>query len=283
MSIGVSPAYFISKFGDDFTPDDIISSLAQLREKGYQDFQVEIRHALAMSWWNRMALDKLAKACGDCGMFVSQFICHHWMEDLSVSSRILSTPDLDACQRTLNIADALVGCMQVTVPLAKGVIDHVRTCGQAAYDSTISALATRIASLVDLVAQHGKRMALELQPGSFVGSADSFLRFCDLVGNEKPLYYNFDTGHAHACKESVHLIPFKLGSRIIGTHLCDNFGNENLSLAPGDGSIAWDMLFAALADTGYRGAYDIEILCGRNEVETAYRRAHEFVSTLAVR
>ena len=76
-----------------------------------------------------------------------------------------------------------------------------------------------------------------------VGGIDGFLRLCEHIGTDT-LGLNFDTGHARACKENLYLIPAKLGGRILGTHLCDNFGHENLSLRPGAGSIDWPRLQA---------------------------------------
>ncbi|HSM90777.1 MAG TPA: sugar phosphate isomerase/epimerase, partial [Desulfobacterales bacterium] len=91
---------------------------------------------------------------------------------------------------------------------------------------------------------------------------------------------NFDTGHAWACKENLYLIPAKLGPRIIGTHLCDNFGHENLSLRPGAGSIDWTRLVAALKACGYNGPWDIEIVCPPNSVAEEYGAGRRFIEAL---
>ena len=94
------------------------------------------------------------------------------------------------------------------------------------------------------------------------------------------LGYNFDTGHAQACKELVELIPVRLGDRIFGTHLCDNHGYENSSLAPGDGTIDWSRLIPTLRSSGYEGSYDIEILCDGDSVDKQYQDAFSFVFPL---
>jgi sugar phosphate isomerase/epimerase len=70
---------------------------------------------------------------------------------------------------------------------------------------------------------------LEILPSAIVGGIDGFIRLCERLGTAS-LGLNFDTGHAWASKENLYLIPAKLGRQIVGTHLCDNFGNENLSL-----------------------------------------------------
>ncbi|MGI6432401.1 MAG: sugar phosphate isomerase/epimerase family protein [Sphaerochaetaceae bacterium] len=89
---------------------------------------------------------------------------------------------------------------------------------------------------------------------------------------------NFDTGHAHSSKENLPLIPSKIGNLIYGTHLKDNFGTENLALAPGEGSIPWKQTLAQLKLSGYAGSYDLEIVCQNpNEVEQTYRKAKAYV------
>jgi len=112
-----------------------------------------------------------------------------------------------------------------------------------------------------------------------VGGIDGFLRLCEHLGSDT-LGFNFDTGHAWACKENLYLIPAKLGPRILGTHLCDNFGNENLSLRPGAGSIDWSRLIAALKACGYKGPWDIEIICKPEDAEIEYGTGRKFIENL---
>jgi sugar phosphate isomerase/epimerase len=125
----------------------------------------------------------------------------------------------------------------------------------------------------------GRRMALEILPGAVVGGIDGFLRLCEHIGSDT-LGLNFDTGHAWACKENLYLIPAKLGPRILGTHLCDNFGGENLSLRPGAGSIDWPRLLAALKGCGYPGPWDIEIVCPPQSVADEYEKGLTFIGAL---
>ena len=122
-------------------------------------------------------------------------------------------------------------------------------------------------------------MALEILPGAIVGGIDGFLRLCEHLGSDT-LGFNFDTGHAWACKENLYLIPAKLGSRILGTHLCDNFGHENLSLRPGAGSIDWPWLIAALEACGYKGPWDIEIICEPEDTAIEYGTGCKFIENL---
>ena len=125
----------------------------------------------------------------------------------------------------------------------------------------------------------GKRLALELMPLSLVGGTEGFLRLLKEPGLGE-LAYNFDTGHAWARKERVELIPALVGNAIVGTHLCDNQGNENLKLRPGAGSLDFPALLAALEANGYAGSYDLEISCRPENLDAEYRRGRDAICEL---
>ena len=86
-------------------------------------------------------------------------------------------------------------------------------------------------------------------------------------------------GHAWAQKRLVHMVPGLLGERIFGTHLCDNFGHENLSLAPGVGSLDWTLLLRGLISNGYAGSMDVEIHCPADQTDHRYRAALTFLES----
>jgi len=130
-----------------------------------------------------------------------------------------------------------------------------------------------------MVEDAGRRMALEILPGAIVGGIDGFLRLCEHLSSDT-LGFKFDTGHAWACKENLYLIPAKIGPRLLGTHLCDNFGNENLSLRPGAGSIDWLPLLTGLKNCGYTGPWDIEIICKPEDAEIEYGSGRNFIENL---
>jgi sugar phosphate isomerase/epimerase len=138
-------------------------------------------------------------------------------------------------------------------------------------------LREKIRRLLETAESGGLRMAMEIVPSSLLGGIDGFLRMCAELGSET-LGYNFDTGHAWSSKELVSLIPARVGKRLYGTHLKDNFGTENLALAPGKGSISWDAVVDGLQASGYTGSWDIEIACPAENVEKEYGDAVNFLA-----
>ena len=76
------------------------------------------------------------------------------------------------------------------------------------------------------------------------------------------------------------LLPFRLQDRIFGLHICDNFGTENLSLAPGKGSIEWKPFIVNLLSSGYNGSLDIEIGCETENVKSEYAAGLKYINSL---
>ena len=80
----------------------------------------------------------------------------------------------------------------------------------------------------------------------------------------------FDTGHAHVNKhfdtdvaETVRL----LGDRIKMLHVHDNLRNSDHHAAPFLGSIKWDSVMQALAEVGYTGALNLEVMSEKQPKE----------------
>jgi len=177
----------------------------------------------------------------------------------------------------LEIVNHFDECRVVTLPLP--AFDCPSPSTRDDYLFLFERCAAKVSRLLAMVEEAGRCMALEILPGAIVGGIDGFLRLCEHLGSET-LGFNFDTGHAWACKENLYLIPAKLGPRILGTHLCDNFGNENLSLRPGAGSIDWPRLMAALTACGYNGPWDVEIICKPEEASVEYGGGRKFIENL---
>jgi sugar phosphate isomerase/epimerase len=94
------------------------------------------------------------------------------------------------------------------------------------------------------------------------------------------LGYNFDTGFAWCDREWVPLVPAQLAGRIFGTHLKDNFGDDQ-ALAPGRGSIPWSATIGALKASGYAGSLDIEFRCSPEVAVREYGAALAYLRSLA--
>jgi sugar phosphate isomerase/epimerase len=276
-AIGVSPAYFISRFTNRFTPDDVADSLGELARQGFYTFQLEVFDRENLDDWRARGAGIVRRQSTGHGLQASQFVAHFMLEDFADRQSLISNAAAEQMKKVLEIVDRFDECRVVTVPLPAFQAEPVPTA--ETYQRMFDRCVEKVGRLLALVEDAGRRLALEILPSALIGGVDGFMRLCERVGTDS-LGLNFDTGHAWACKENLYLIPAKLGSRILGTHLCDNFGHENLSLRPGAGSIDWALLVAALKACGYNGPWDIEIACPPNSVAEEYGAGRRFIEAL---
>jgi sugar phosphate isomerase/epimerase len=276
-AIGVSPAYFISRFTNRFTPDDVADSLGELARQGFYTFQLEVFDRENLDDWRARGAGIVRRQSTGHGLQASQFVAHFMLEDFADRQSLISNAAAEQMKKVLEIVDRFDECRVVTVPLPAFQAEPVPTA--ETYQRMFDRCVEKVGRLLALVEDAGRRLALEILPSALIGGVDGFMRLSERVGTDS-LGLNFDTGHAWACKENLYLIPAKLGSRILGTHLCDNFGHENLSLRPGAGSIDWALLVAALKACGYNGPWDIEIACPPNSVAEEYGAGRRFIEAL---
>jgi sugar phosphate isomerase/epimerase len=275
--IGVSPAYYISRFTHRFTPDDVADSLGELARQGFHTFQLEVFHRENLDDWRARGAGIVRRQSIAHGLQASQFVAHFMLEDFADRQNLISNAAIEQMKVVLDIVERFEECRVITVPLP--AFEDRAASSRDDYLFLFERSAGKLSRLLALVEDAGRRMALEILPGAILGGIDGFLRLCEHLGTDT-LGLNFDTGHAWACKENLYSIPAKLGPRILGTHLCDNFGNENLSLRPGAGSIDWTRLVAALKACGYNGPWDIEIVCPPNSVAEEYGAGRRFIEAL---
>lgn len=275
--IGVSPAYFVSRHTDRFRPTDVAEGLADLAALGYRGFQLEVFHRDTLDEWRGSGTRRVRERAAALGLKAHQFVAHFMLAAFATPDAMSSPTGVEEMKAVLDIVALFDECRVVTVPLP--AFQAPPTPGPEFYRYAFERCAGKVSRLLALVEDAGRRLALEILPGAILGGTDGFLRLCEHLDADT-LGLNFDTGHAWACKENVDLIPAKLEGRILGTHLCDNVGHENLSLCPGDGSIDWPRLIGALARCGYGGPWDIEIACPPAVVADEYGKGLKFIEAL---
>ena len=278
---GVSPAYFFSSFGPAFRPSDIEAALPGLRELGYESFQAEAFEASVAESWSEGDSKRLAARAGELGLVPGPFVAH-WLGAGFASDAALRTPGLPAgAPRALAIASALSGLPVFAVPLPALAVRTDAAGGEpaAARTELRGALIEKLGQLAEAAGRAGFRLALELLPGNALGGSREFLDLLSVPGFED-LGIVLDTGHFHAMGENVAELPARLAGAVAATHLCDNDGRVNLSLAPGRGRIPFDALMPALRASGYAGSLDLEIVCPARDTAREYGNALETLRAL---
>lgn len=260
---GVSPAFVFSRHTTAFTIADYVESIQAAKELGFSAIQPEIFRRETVSEWSGGGA-AVARAMQETDMAAPQFVGHFLLENFASTEQLASERDADDLKRALEAASAFKNCPVFTVPQAPFTARPGDTFARA-----WSLLVAKISRYRELIEAAGFTMALEVLNGSLVANTDGFLRLDDELGNNR-LGINLDTGHTWAAKEDIPLLPSKLGRRLVGLHLKDNDGNENLPLTPGKGTIPWPAFLAALSSSGYSGSLDIEIACPPEKVDEEY-------------
>jgi len=274
---GVSPAYFISRYTDRFTPSDVCEGLAEIAELGFQQFQLEVFHVENLADWVNGGSQQVRRCSDGFGLQPSQFVAHFMLNAFSSAAGVMSDSGLVEIDSVLQIVDRFEDCSIVTIPL--GVFDSEGIVNPDNYIALFNRCVEKIGQLHEQVKRAGRRLALEIMPSAVIGGIDGFMRLCDQLKTDT-LGLNFDTGHAWAAKENLYMIPAKLNGQILGTHFCDNFGHENLSLRPGAGSIDWPGIIDGLRTSGYEGSFDIEIICPPEAVRQEYGQGRAYIEAL---
>lgn len=278
MGVGASPAFYVSAFGPCFTVSDIAEAIPRAAALGLEALQLEVYRSEALDEWTPVAISEIARRLDGEGLEPSQFVAHFALSDFSSLASLTNPRHNESFLSFIDLAAAFPSCTVVTLPIP--VFNPQGAIHTASLASARAALVDILGARLQAAEAAGKRLALELIPGSLVGGTEGFLRLRAEAGLEK-LAVNFDVGHAWACKERVELIPALLGESLVGTHLGDNFGGESLKLCPGRGSIDWEMLGAAFGAIAYEGSLDLEILCEPEAVEREYGEGRDFLASLA--
>ncbi len=277
---GVSPAYFISRYTDRFKPSDVCEGLAEIYELGFQQFQLEVFHAENLADWVNGGSQQVRQCSDGLGLRPSQFVAHFMLNAFGNPSSVMSDSGLVEIDSVLQIIDRFEDCSIVTIPL--GAFDPQGIVAHSDYIALMNRCVEKIGRLLERVEDAGRRLALEIMPSAVIGGVDGFMRLCDQLKTDT-LGLNFDTGHAWAAKENLYLIPAKLNGQILGTHFCDNFGHDNLSLRPGAGSIDWPAIIDRLLAAGYAGSFDVEIICPPEAVRREYSQGLAYIEGLISR
>ena len=269
---GVSPAFFFSQYTTDFTVEEYIEGLDELKRLGLEAYQTEVFHPERLDEW----LEKgaaLYKRGEELGLTNSQFVAHFMLYTTKDEESLFSDCGYEDMRKIVEICK-LFNCKVITLPVGPYQITSAPQIGD--HEKIWKRFCEKISVYCDIAKEAGMVIGMEIVPGSILSNTDNLLR---LISDTKKdnLGLNFDTGHAWSTKERIELIPSKLAGKIYGTHFKDNFGFENLPLPPGKGSIPWALVIDSLLATGYKGSLDLEIVSKKEEVAADYMFGKEYL------
>lgn len=96
-------------------------------------------------------------------------------------------------------------------------------------------------------------------------TAEQLLALADELSGDGVVGLCLDTGHANISGQDPAQMIRAYGKRLDCLHLNDNFGRsrglrEDLHLFPGEGNLDWRAILRALRETGFFGAYNLELI-----------------------
>lgn len=265
---GVSPAYYISRYGTRFTVSDLIEGMEWLSENRFETLQLEIFHYEQLDQWTFSNCMGLKESLERHGLKASQFVAHFLMNCFDTVETVKSEKGLDELEFISVILNRFSLTDTVTIPIPPFLN---ASCDR----DTLHFFDSKLKKAEAILSDSGLAMALEPQPGSLAADL-TYLERHEKIG------LNLDPGHL-LCSG---IDPFTLGlevlSRVKATHLCENDRVENLSLRPGTFDNNWSSLLGNLIGSGYSGSFDLEIICQSDQVESEYRNGKFFLENYCI-
>lgn len=268
---GVSPAFTISLYTHRFTASQMAESLTLLPALGFTCYQPEIYRVEELAAWINGGAGEVAESGRRLGLRPSQFVAHFLLEYFGRRDLLASPAGIDEFSGVCEVCEAFEGLSVITLPLPAFRADR------GSWSEAYAALIDKLGRIGEIAHAAGIAVALEVLPRSLLGGPAGVAL---LVGelSDLPFGYNLDTGHIWAGGDNPAWAAERLGHRVLGTHLCDNDGVVNDSLAPGRGTIDWHQVISSLGRIGYTGSFDIEIHTASDRVREEYHSARAFLA-----
>jgi len=200
---------------------------------------------------------ELRGMASDHGLAISELVM--WGRDLNSPDDSARARNVDEVRRAVDLACELGATLvntTVPAPTCSRVSSIVKRSSNLplnySWSGDWSRYAGSMAECVGYAEAAGCSIMLEAFAGSICSTPDAFFRLADLVGSDN-LGWNLDTCHLDMQNQDVALAVYKLGERILHTHIKDSDG-----LPAGMGSIDFEEVLRALGAVGYDGVLSIE-------------------------
>jgi sugar phosphate isomerase/epimerase len=269
---GVSPAWFISRFGNKFSVKEMISDFKNIKNLGFNNVQLEVFHEEKASEWTSKNIELLNLELENQKLKSEQFVAHYMLGGFITPKRILSDIGEETYKELISKIRNIADIKRICVPMPGLICDEVLSFGEAK-KIKLEAL-NKLKRLCDITNDNGLEFCVEIMPYSFLGGLTGFIEAKEKINN---LNLCLDVKHAYFSRENFDYILPQLEGSIVSTHLCDNFGIENTCNRPGKGNVMWEELLLLLNKIRYKGTYDLEIIAAPHEVFSEYKFGKDFV------
>ena len=271
--LGCNTLYPHGRLGDAKEQFDLEAHRRALRDLAEAGLQcVEFSHPEALS------PDELASLPAECeSLGLTPWSAHSWVAlPAAVKDADEALPKLrDGIDNAARLAAEVM-----VVHAAGNKLDMAQAENRRA---RADALNTTIAPLAEYASSKGIVIAIEN-----CGPLTDLEFLVEVVGalNLPNVGFNIDTGHAVLHGLDIADAIRLMGSRLMTTHLQDNFGERDDHLPPGEGTIDWGPVFGAFREIGYTRTLMVEISdcppgrepVAKDDIGKAYRNLRRFLS-----
>lgn len=274
---GVSPAWFLSLYGDEFSCEQAADSFTLLQSLGFTAWQPEIFLPNGLTEWESAASAKLHQRAEDFNLTATQFIAHFLLHSFDSVEALQSDWGIHECEGLLGVLQNWPEIHVITIPIP--TFHSEKALKDIEFKKAYLRLLEKLSAMARMIESSGRRCSLEIVPHSLLGGSEGFLRLIQNPGLEN-LGLNLDTGHFNTMGERLDFTLGRAGFAVTGTHLCDNDGIINNSYEPGCGTVDWTALKEWYACSDYKGCWDIEIRCNPDETRKRYEAGLHFIKNI---
>ena len=134
-----------------------------------------------------------------------------------------------------------------------------------------------IRPILDEADRLGVNVGIECEPGLFLEYVAELREWIDRL-NHPRFGANLDVGHSQVIGESIPAAIESLAGRIWNLHVEDIPGRKHYHLVPGEGTLDWAALFAALRSMNYDRYLTVELYTHTADPQDAAERSFAFLT-----
>jgi len=154
-----------------------------------------------------------------------------------------------------------------------------RCLGGMPPDRAAKQFAESIKPILDRAQSLDVKVGIECEPGLYLEYVAELREWIDRVGS--PVFgANLDIGHSQVIGESIPDVVRMLGDRIWNLHVEDIPGRKHYHMIPGEGTLDWKSLIAALRDIRYERFLTVELYTHTENPQDAAERSRRFLRAL---
>jgi sugar phosphate isomerase/epimerase len=154
-----------------------------------------------------------------------------------------------------------------------------RCLGGMPPDKAAAQFAESIRPILDRADALGVDVGIECEPGLLLEYAQEMREWIDRLGHPR-FGANLDIGHSVVMGEGVVYPVRLLAGHIWNMHVEDLPGRKHYHMIPGEGTLDWSALRAALEDVGYDRFLTVEVYTHTADPQLAAERSSAFLSRL---